>query len=74
MDEDPKALFITGAAAYLRRQDPQPFDSLGLTTVSRDEADIMLLRAAELGNADALALIHCLDANGSWHHSLPEMK
>ena len=72
-DEDPRGLFITGAAAYLKWQGDLP-DSLGLTTVSRDEADIMLLRAAELGNPDARQLILCLHKNGAWHHSLPENK
>ena len=70
-DEDPRGLFITGAAAYLKWQGDLP-DSLGLTTVSRDEADIMLLRAAELGDPDAIKLILCLHKNGAWHHSLPE--
>ena len=70
-EEDPRGLFITGAAAYLKWQGDLP-DSLGLTTVSRDEADIMLLRAAELGSQDAKNLIHCLHKNGVWHHSLPE--
>ena len=72
-DEDPRGLFITGAAAYLKWQGDLP-DSLGLTTVSRDEADIMLLRAAELGDEDAKDLILCLHKNGFWHHSLPENK
>ena len=71
MDDDPRGLFITGAAAYLKWQGDLP-DSLGLTTVSRDEADIMLLRAAELGSEDAKNLILCLHKNGCWHHSLPE--
>ena len=73
MDEDPRALFVTGAAAYLKWQDPASFPA-SCTTVSRDEADIMLLRAAELGNPDALNLIRCLDAHGQWHHSIPETK
>ena len=72
MDEDPRALFITGAAAYLKWQGDLP-DSLGLTTVSRDEADIMLLRAADLGNPDARQLILCLHKNNCWHHSLPNL-
>ena len=70
-DEDPRALFVTGAAAYLKWQDPAAFPA-SCTTVSRDEADIMLLRAAELGNDDARQLILCLYKNGAWHHSLPE--
>lgn len=73
MDEDPRGLFVTGAAAYLKWQGELP-DSLGLTTVSRDEADIMLLRAADLGSEDAKNLIHCLHENGAWHHSIPEAK
>ena len=72
-DDDPKGLFVTGAAYYLRRQGDLP-DSLGITTVERDEADIMLLRSAELGYQPALDLIHCLSANGEWHHSIPENK
>ena len=71
-DDDPKGLFVTGAAAYLRAQDPNFPDSC--TTVSLDEADIMLLHAAELGHADALKLIRCLDAHGQWKHSIPEPK
>ena len=71
-DDDPKGLFVTGAAAYLRAQDPNFPDSC--TTVSLDEADIMLLHAAELGNSDALKLIRCLDAHGQWKHSIPEPK
>ena len=72
LHDDPKGLFVTGAAAYLRAQDPNFPDSC--TTVSLDEADIMLLRAAELGYPDALNLIRCLDAHGQWHHSIPESK
>ncbi len=72
MDDDPRGLFITGAAAYLKWQGDLP-DSLGLTTVSRDEADIMLLRAAELGSQDAKNLILCLHKNNCWHHSLPTL-
>ena len=71
MDEDPRGLFVTGAAAYLKWQDPASFPA-SCTTVSRDEADIMLFRAAELGNPDARQLILCLHKNGCWHHSLPE--
>ena len=70
--EDPKGLYVTGAAAYLQIQDPEAFDTLGLTTVSIEEADILLLRAAELGNEDALKLIKCLAKEGCWTHSIPE--
>ena len=72
LDEDPRGLFVTGAAAYLKWQDPESFPA-SCTTVSRDEADIMLLRAAELGNPDARQLILCLHKNGAWHHSLPTL-
>ena len=71
-DEDPRGLFVTGAAAYLKWQDPASFPA-SCTTVSRDEADIMLLRAAELGSEDARQLILCLHKNGAWHHSLPTL-
>ncbi|MBR6034992.1 MAG: hypothetical protein IKP39_02940 [Paludibacteraceae bacterium] len=69
LHDDPKGLFVTGAAAYLRQQGQMP-DSC--TTVPLDEADIMLLRAAELGYPDALNLIRCFAAHGQWHHSIPE--
>ena len=71
LDDDPRGLFITGAAAYLKWQGDLP-DSLGLSTVPLDEADIMLLHAADLGNEDAKNLILSLHKNGCWHHSLPE--
>lgn len=73
-NEDPKGLYVTGAAAYLQIQDPEAFDTLGLTTVSIEEADILLLRAAELGNEDAHKLIKCLSIEGCWAHSIPEPK
>ena len=69
-DEDPKALFVTAAASIISGQDPDFPDSI--YTVQIDEAEIMLLRSAELGYEDALNLIHCLDAQGCWHHSIPE--
>ena len=58
LNDDPKGLYVTGAAAYLRQQDPDFPDSC--TTVPLDEAAIMLRRAAELGHEDAITLIHCL--------------
>jgi hypothetical protein len=67
--EDPKGLFVTAVAAYLRAQGTMP-DSC--TTVPLDEAEIMLLRSAELGYEDAKKAIRCLDAHGCWEHSLPE--
>ena len=57
-DDDPQGLYVTGAAAFLRAQDPAFPDSC--TTVPLDEASIMLRRAAELGHKDAISLIHCL--------------
>ena len=64
MHDDPKGLYITGAAAFLRIEDPDFPDSC--TTVPVEEARIMLLRAAELGNADAQNLIHCMQESGVW--------
>ena len=69
LEEDPHALFVTGAAAYMSRYANLP-DTL--PTVSLDEGTIMLLRAAQLGDKDAVTLIHCLDAEGVWGHSIPE--
>ena len=68
-DDDPKGLYVTGAAARLAQQPGWP-DSLH--TVSVDEGDIMLLHAAELGYPDAIQLIRCLDYHGCWNHSIPE--
>ena len=61
---------MTAAASIISGQDPDFPDSI--YTVQIDEAEIMLLRSAELGYEDALNLIHCLDAQGYWHHSIPE--
>ena len=68
-EEDPHALFVTGAAAYMSRYADLP-DTL--PTVSLDEGAIMLLRAAELGERDAVTLIFCLEAEHCWGHSIPE--
>ena len=68
-DDDPKGLFITASAYYLRCQGDLP-DTL--TTVSRDDAEIMLLRSAQLGYQPAIQAIHCLHDNGCWTHSVPE--
>ena len=67
--EDPKGLFVMGVAARLRADGSLP-DTI--PTVPISEADIMLLRSAELGYPDAIKAIRCLDAHGCWHHSLPE--
>ena len=69
--EDPKGLFVMAVAAYLREDGTLP-DSI--TTVSLDEAEIMLLRSAELGYPDALQAIRCLSSHGMWSHSIPEPK
>ena len=70
-DEDPKALYVMGAAARLAQQPDWP-DSL--TTVSVEEGDIMLLRSAELGYPKAIQLIYCFHKHGQWDHSLPVVK
>ena len=69
--EDPKGLFVMAVAAYLREDGTLP-DSI--TTVSLDEAEIMLLRSAELGYPDAIQAIRCLSAHGMWDHSIPNEK
>ena len=70
LHDDPQGLYITGSAAYLRTQDPNFPDSC--TTVPLDEADIMLLRSAELGCDDACRMIHSLELMDLWNHSIPE--
>ena len=72
MHDDPKGLYITGAAAFLRIEDPDFPDSC--TTVPVEEARIMLLRAAELGSEDAQNLIHCMQESGVWDHDFPVTK
>lgn len=69
-DDDPKGLYVTAAASIISGQDPAFPDSI--YTVPIDEAEIMLLRAAELDYPDAITLIHCLADQGYWHHSIPE--
>ena len=64
LEDDPQGLFITGAAAYLRAQDPDFPDSC--TTVPLWEASIMLKHAADLGHSDADRLIRCLQQSGCW--------
>ena len=69
-EDDPRALFIVGMAAHLRAADPHyPSD---VVTVSLDEADHYLLRAAELGSEDAIKYIRCCDYHGTWHHFVPQ--
>ena len=64
LEDNPQGLFVTGAAAFLRIQDPDFPDSC--TTVPVEEARIMLLRAAELGSEDAQKLINCLQSEDCW--------
>lgn len=71
-EEDPKGLYVTAVASILSGQDPAFPDSI--YTIPIDEAEIMLLRSAELGYPDALTLIHCLDEHDEWNHSIPESK
>jgi len=70
LHDDPDALFITGLASFISVQDPDFPDSI--YTVPIDEAEIMLLHAAELHQPDALQYIQCLDKQGHWHRSLPK--
>jgi hypothetical protein len=68
-EDDPRALFIAGMAAHLRIADPDyPSE---IITVPIDEADHYLIRAAELGNPDAMQYIKCCDYHGTWHHFVP---
>lgn len=64
LEGDAYGLYVTGAAAFLRENNPDFPDSC--TTVPLNEARIMLLRAAELGNEDAKNLIHCLELDADW--------
>ena len=71
-EDNPRALFIVGMAAHLRAADPNyPSD---VVTVSLDEADHYLLRAAELGNHDAIKYIKCCEYRGTWSHFVPSIK
>ena len=68
-EDNPRALFIVGMSAHLRAADPDyPSD---VVTVSLDEADHYLLRAAELGNPDAIKYIKCCEYHGTWSHFVP---
>ncbi len=71
-EDNPRALFIVGMAAHLRAADPDYPASI--STVSLDEADHYLLRAAELGNPDALQYIKCCEYHGTWKHFVPFTK
>ncbi len=70
--DDPRALFITGIASHLRYVDPDfPKEAF---TVSPDEGELLLIRAAELGNEDAMTYIKCLSAHNNWSHPIPKTK
>ena len=69
LHDDPKGLFVAGAAAYMKKYAELP-DTL--PTIPFDDAFILLLRSAELGNEDAVSLIRCLDYHNCWGHSLPK--
>ncbi len=79
-EDDPRALFIAGMAAHLRAADPEYrhfIDSISplegeLEGVILSEADHYLLRAAELGNPDAIKYIRCCDYHGTWSHFVPD--
>ena len=70
LDDDPAALFITGAASYLHAADSAARDSLSV--VPLDEADIMLQHACEMGYEEACTFIHELDKQDKWEHYIPE--
>ncbi len=71
-EDNPRALFIAGMAAHLRLADPDyPQD---IVTVPLDTADFYLIRAAELGNADAMTYIRCCEYHGTWNHFVPQVK
>lgn len=71
LEDDAKGLFVTAAASYLRGQGVLP-DTV--TTVGREEAEVMLWRSAQLGYPEAVRLIRCLAAHGCWQHSIPDGK
>ena len=64
LEDDAYGLYVTGAAAFLRENNPDFPDSC--TTVPLDEARIMLLRAAALNEPHAQQLVHCLELDADW--------
>ena len=62
---DPKGQFVVGACYYIRMDGHLPDE---ITTVSRAEADTMLMLSAAQNYQPAIDLIHCLHQNGCWHH------
>ena len=70
--DDPRALFITGIASHLYYVDPEfPKEAF---TVSPDEGELLLIRAAEKGSEDAMTYIKCLAAHDNWGHPIPQVK
>lgn len=70
--DDPRALFITGIASHLYYVDPEfPKEAF---TVSPDEGELLLIRAAEKGSEDAMTYIKCLLAHDNWSHPIPQVK
>ena len=67
LHDDPKGLYVTAVAAFLRAQDPLYPDSC--TTVPLDEARIMLQHAADLGYPDAIKSLRCLQRHSQWDSS-----
>lgn len=69
--EDPGCLCMTAVASYMvHYYDKAAKDSLPY--VSLEEADIMLLRSAELGCEEAYYMIHYFDQSKIWHSHVPE--
>ncbi len=72
LDDDPHALCITAVAAYYYANDSAAHDTLPLVTL--DEADIMLLHAAnDLHYRGAYDFIYMLARHNNWQKSLPEL-
>ena len=69
LEEDPRGMYIMAVVSHISHFDYWP-DSV-FCTVPREDGDIMLWRAAQLGYAPAQDLIRCLDFNGCWNHSVP---
>ena len=72
LHDDPKGLYVTAVAAFLRAQDPNFPDSC--TTVPLEEARIMLQHSADLGYPDAIKSLRCLQKHGQWGSDNTETK
>ena len=71
MLDDPKGQFVVGTCYYLRCQNGAGHaDTLPdyIYTVSRAEADTMLMLSAAQNYQPAIDLIHCLRESGCWYH------